>query len=77
MDDQVKEKNEGKTGISLGDAKKYLQRNDLSEIAAEMNLRRGAISNILYGRSKNFRVAEKILERAERNKAIMERAKSF
>jgi hypothetical protein len=74
MDSQVKEKNEVKTGISLADAKKYLQRNDLSEIATEMELKRGAVSNVLHGRSKNFRVAEKILERAERNKSVMERA---
>jgi hypothetical protein len=77
MADQVKEKNESKTGVSLAEAKKYLQRNDLSDIAKEEGLKRGQISNVLHGRSKNFSVVEKILLRAERNKALMERAKSI
>lgn len=72
MESQVNEKNEVKAGVSLAEAKKYLQKNDLSEIAAELNLKRPAVSNVLHGRSKNFKVVQKIIERAQANKSIMD-----
>jgi hypothetical protein len=72
MDSQVKEKN-----ISLKDAKQYLNRGDLKEIADEEGLKRGAISNVLAGRSKNWTVIGKILDRAEKNKALKERAQKI
>lgn len=72
MNSEGKEKN-----ISLKEAKQYLQRGDLKEIAREVGLERGTVSNVLAGRSKNWKVMEKILERAERNKALKERAASI
>jgi hypothetical protein len=77
MESQVKEKNEGRTGLSLAEAKKYLQRNDLSEIAIEAHVSRQTVSGVLHGRTKNFKVAEKIISRAEVNKAIVERGNSI
>lgn len=74
----MKEKIEAKGNeLSLADAKTYLQRNDLSEIAKEEGLTRGQVSNVLHGRSKNFKVAEKIINRARRNKSIIQKAKSI
>ena len=72
MQGEVKEKN-----LSLKDAKRYLQRGDLRDIAVETGLKRGQESNVLAGRSKNWTVVEKILQRAERNKALKERAESI
>ena len=78
MANQVKEKKtKNRRKVSLATAKQYLQRNDLSEIGKEENLTRGQVSNVLHGRSKNFKVAAKIIARAEQNKAIMERGASL
>ena len=78
MGSQVTENgNEVKTVVSLADAKSYLQRNDLSEIAKEERLTRSQVSNVLHGRSKNFRVMEKIIQRAKHNKAIVDSANSI
>lgn len=77
MGSQVKEKGTGKTGASLAELKQYLQKNDLSEIAEEVGITRPQVSNVLAGRSKNWKVVEKLIERAERNKALMNRANSI
>jgi predicted XRE-type DNA-binding protein len=77
MGSQVKEKNEVKTGVSLADAKQLLEKNDLTDIATQAGVSRAQVSNVLYGRSKNFKVAAMIIERAERNYLLVRRAEAL
>jgi hypothetical protein len=62
---------------SLAGAKKYLGPNDITEIAAEVGVTVKTVGNTLHGRSWNWEVAKKILERAEQNKEIAVRAGSL
>jgi hypothetical protein len=82
METKVKsnEKNKVKRpnhGISLQEAKKYLQLGEIAEVAKEVGIGKAQASNVMKGRSTNWAFVEKILERAERNKAIKARVDSF
>lgn len=77
MESEVNEKQNVKSGLSLTQAKDYLQRNDLTKIAKQVGLTRGQVSNVLHGRSKNWKVVAKILALAEKNKALKERAEQI
>jgi predicted XRE-type DNA-binding protein len=77
MRSEVKKKGIAKTRVSIAEVKRYLQKNDLTEIAQEVGITRSQVSNVLAGRSKNFKVLAKLVERAEGNKALTQRAGSI
>jgi hypothetical protein len=67
----------GQIRVSLLNAKEYLGHGDYTAIAKESGVTTKTVNNVLNGRRTNWTVAEKILDRAERNKAIKERAESI
>lgn len=62
---------------SLANAKRYLQKNDISEVAHECGIGVSQASKVMSGKSTNWDFVKKIIERAERNKALQERAQSI
>jgi hypothetical protein len=66
-----------KRGESMRKVKRYLQSGDITEIAAEVGVTTKTVGNIIAGRSTNWLIAEKLVARAEHNKAIKERAQSL
>ena len=80
MENQVKEKldaGNSRPAVTLKHAKQYLQKGDLTEIAGEAGVTRAQVSNVLAGRSKNWEIVKKVLERAERNKQLADRGQSI
>lgn len=64
-------------GVSLKEAKKYLQIGDISEVAKEVGIGKVQASKVMNGKSTNWAFTEKIIARAEYNKAIKERSESL
>lgn len=60
----------------LRDIKKWLQRGEIREAAKEEGLSRAQVNHIMAGKSKqvNWKFVENLVARAERNKAIAQRA---
>lgn len=73
----------GKEGVTqeiretLRNAKKYLQRGELKEISKEVGVNDATVTAVLDGKFLNWSVVEKIIERAERNKGLLDRAKAI
>lgn len=78
---EVKEKLEARKrrakATSLKSAKKWLSRGDLVEIATECGVTKQWISAIISDSSKDFAIAEKIIQKAEHNKALVERSQAL
>jgi hypothetical protein len=66
-----------KEKIDIKHLKKWLGPGDISEIAAEVGVTVKTVGNTLHGRSWNWAVADKIIERAEKNRTIVSRAELF
>lgn len=67
----------GETEPSLKHLKRYLQRGDLSEIAAEVGISTWQASQVLAGRARNFHFLTKLIERVEQNKALYKKAQGI
>lgn len=61
----------------LQNAKRYLQRGELKEVAKEVGVHKQAVTDVLNGRSVNWIIIEKIIERAEKNKSLIVRAQAL
>jgi 3-oxoacyl-[acyl-carrier-protein] synthase III len=61
----------------LQNAKRYLQKGELKEVAAEVGVHKQAVTDVLNGRSVNWNIIEKIIERAEKNKNLVVRAQAL
>jgi hypothetical protein len=72
-----KRDSENRITISLLEAKKYLGSGDITDIASTVGVTTKTVSNVIYGRSTNWAVAEEILKRAEHNKSLKQRSESF
>lgn len=57
-------------GFDLKHLKQWLQKGEIEEVAKEVGITPSQASNIISGKSSNYSFVEKILERAERNKAL-------
>lgn len=62
---------------TLKNAKKYLQRGELKQVAEEVGVGEQSVTDVLAGKYMNWDVVNKVIARAEANKAILERGKSL
>lgn len=62
---------------TLHNLKKWLQKGELSEIAAEVGISNWQASQVMAGRSKNILFLTKIMERALHNKSLYEKARAI
>ncbi|HTF19392.1 MAG TPA: hypothetical protein VK658_15030 [Chryseolinea sp.] len=53
--------------------KRWLQKGEIAELAAEVGISSRQATNIITGKSANWLYVEKFLVRVERNKALVER----
>jgi hypothetical protein len=60
--------------MNLREARKWLGRNEINEVAADCGVSRQTVTNVIAGRATNYIIAEKILTRAEKNKSLKQRA---
>jgi len=75
-----KQKKRKDKAFNLKKVKRYLSKNDVTEIALEVGVQPRTVSNHIHHTPKmypNALVIEKILERAERNKALRQRVENL
>lgn len=79
LEKSIKSSNARKVQVSpsLAKAKQWLQKNDISEVAKECGIGVYQASKVMTGKSSNWDFVAKILERAERNKALAEKVDSL
>lgn len=64
-------------GIDLKPLKKWLQKGEIEEVAKEVGVTPAQASNIISGRSNNFDFAQRLYDRAEKNKALSQKVLSI
>lgn len=62
------------TTLDLRGLKKFLRRGDIEGAAKEVGITREHASSCMNGKKINWQFAENIIQRAERNKQLKERA---
>lgn len=63
--------------VDLRKLKKWLGPGEISELAREIGISPRQATRIIDGTCQNWAFAEKLIDRAERNKAIRERAEAL
>lgn len=62
---------------NLRHLKKYLQKGEIAEIAAEVGISTWQASQVIAGHAKNFMFLTKLIDRVERNKSLYEKAQAI
>jgi hypothetical protein len=57
--------------------KEWLDKNDIADAAKDVGISPQQASNIMAGRCKNWSFTEKIIEKAKKNKALIELANTL
>lgn len=63
--------------INLKPLKKWLEPGDIGMLAKQVGISNVQASYVISGRSRNWDFVEKFLEKVERNKALIEKAKNL